>query len=217
MLFHKFAYKMFVLNYEIKNNKIIINFADGGNSIIPYTLENEKKILEKMKTQVINAKNYISKFEKKESNSILWLSICFVCMLLNILLLISKLSNFPSVNISILVSYSIVFLANLGIYKYSKTKLDDINKNLMFLNNSEQINKMVKSNQNILSNIKSNTKNIINTSIKNNKELTLNSIDKIKYKELKKILENIKREIEFNFDYEINKIDNKVLTKKIKS
>ena len=38
-------YKMFILNYEIKDDRIIINYADGEKSLIPYTFQNEKKRL----------------------------------------------------------------------------------------------------------------------------------------------------------------------------
>lgn len=33
----------FILNYEIKNNQIIVNYANGEHYIIPYTNDNEKK------------------------------------------------------------------------------------------------------------------------------------------------------------------------------
>lgn len=47
------------------------------------------------------------------------------------------------------------------------------------------------------------------------KELSLNDMDKIKYKELKAILDNIKRDEEFRFEHSsIQKEDAKVLTKK---
>ena len=41
--------KTFVLNYTIKGNQIIVNLAKGENFIIPYTQENQKKLLEIMR------------------------------------------------------------------------------------------------------------------------------------------------------------------------
>ena len=86
----------------------------------------------------------------------------------------------------------------------SKEKIKDINKNRMFLSNEKLLNEKVKLNQNILSNMNTKTK-----------ELSLNDMDKIKYKELKTILDNIKRDEEFRFEHSsIQKEDAKVLTKK---
>lgn len=33
----------FILNYEIKDNQIIVNYENGEHYIIPYTNDNEKK------------------------------------------------------------------------------------------------------------------------------------------------------------------------------
>ena len=44
--------KTFILNYEIKDGQIIINLASKEKYVIPYTEENEKKIIERMEYQV---------------------------------------------------------------------------------------------------------------------------------------------------------------------
>lgn len=39
----------FILNYEIKDKQIIVNYANGEHYIIPYANNNEKKILKNWK------------------------------------------------------------------------------------------------------------------------------------------------------------------------
>lgn len=46
--------RTFILNYEVKDNKIIVNFASGKKYEVPYTEEDEKIILTLMKEQVNN-------------------------------------------------------------------------------------------------------------------------------------------------------------------
>ena len=51
----------FILRYEVDQDKIRIYFASderGEKYEIPYSLENEKKVLTKMKEQVTQSKDY---------------------------------------------------------------------------------------------------------------------------------------------------------------
>jgi len=61
-------FEYFILNYEIEDSKIIVDYAcgrDRDKCIIPYRIINEKKILEKVKYQVLNSYNN----EKKEKRN----------------------------------------------------------------------------------------------------------------------------------------------------
>lgn len=59
----------FILNYMIENDQIKIRYADNTTYTIPYTSHNEKRIIKKMKLQVLNSGEFEDvqkrKFQKK--------------------------------------------------------------------------------------------------------------------------------------------------------
>ncbi len=83
----------------------------------------------------------------------------------------------------------------------SKLKIRDIEKNKMFIENEEILKDNTKINQNALVNVSKKTQELVASTPEEKPIFTLNSIDKISYKDLKQILENIKREQRFGFDY----------------
>lgn len=50
--------KTFILSYKIEDDKIIVKLANKENYIVPYTVENERSILEKMRTQICESVPY---------------------------------------------------------------------------------------------------------------------------------------------------------------
>ena len=56
----------FILNYMIENDQIKIRYADNKTYTIPYTSHNEKKIIKKMKLQVLNS----GKFEDEQKENV---------------------------------------------------------------------------------------------------------------------------------------------------
>ena len=85
----------------------------------------------------------------------------------------------------------------------------------MFLNNEELLNRKVKSNQNILSNTNTKIKELVASTPEDAQVFSLNTIDKIKYEDLKTIIENIKRDEQFGFEYSSTEEEKPiVLTKK---
>ena len=194
--------KTFVLNYTVKDNQITVKFANGENYVIPYTTENEVKLLKRMKTQVLQSDEYMSNQQKIFSSSWEW-AIWSVSMLaLNGIALASDNSYLPIIVNGMFASW---FAFDLGYRIYSmvdsKRNIKDINKNRMLLNNEERLNEKVKVNHNVLAHTNKKTKEIVHSAPVNQPVFTLNSIDKIKYEELKKILENINREEELGLDY----------------
>lgn len=192
--------KTFVLNYTVKDNQITVNLANGENYVIPYTAENEVKLLKRMKTQVLQSDEFMSKQEKRFSKS--WkLAIWGVPMLaLNV---IASASDISAVSI-VSGMWASWFVFDIGYRIYSmidsKRNIKDINKNKMLLNNEERLNEKVKENHNVLAHTDEKTKKMVHSTPVDQPVFTLNSIDKIKYEELKQILENIDREEEFGFD-----------------
>ena len=69
-----------------------------------------------------------------------------------------------------------------------------------------KLNNKVKESQNILSNVTNKTKRMVNTTPENKPVFNINKIDKVSLEDLKQILENIKRDEEFAFDYEPKKL-----------
>ena len=75
--------------------------------------------------------------------------------------------------------------------------------------NKELLNDKINSNENVLINTELRKKDLTNGF----SEVTINTIRKAKYKELKQILENIKRNDYFKFDYDETDIKNKRYTR----
>jgi len=206
--------KTFVLNYTVKDNQITVNLANGENYVIPYTAENEVKLLKRMKTQVLQSDEFMSKQEKRFSKS--WkLAIWGVSMLaLNV---IASASDISAVSI-VSGMWASWFVFDIGYRIYSmidsKRNIKDINKNKMLLNNEERLNEKVKENHNVLAHTDEKTKKMVHSTPVDQPVFTLNSIDKIKYEELKQILENIDREEEFGFDYSSESDEKSLVLKK---
>lgn len=193
--------KTFVLNYTVKDNQIAVNLANGENYVIPYTTENEVKLLKRMKTQVLQSDEFMSKQEKRFSRSWKWAIWSVSMFALNVITLASGNSVLPIA--SGMCASWFVFDIGYRIYSMvdSKRNIKDINKNKMLLNNEERLNEKVRENHNILAHTDEKTKKIVHSTPGDQPVFTLNSIDEIKYEELKQILENIDREEEFGFDY----------------
>ena len=63
---------------------------------------------------------------------------------------------------------------------------------------------MIKENQNILTNSNEKIKKMVKSTPEDKPVFTLNSVEKLKLKELKSVLENIQKEEEFRFDSSSN-------------
>ena len=189
--------KTFILNYNIENNQIIVNLASGEKYIIPFSIDNEKRLLERMKNQVKDSSDYEYKQEKRFSSAWKWAIWSSLMLVFNSIILATGISALPVVN------GICAFDSSLRIYSMvdSKRKLRDIKKNRTFINNENLLSDNTKINQNVLSNVSTKTQELVTSTPEQKPIFTLNSIDKIGYEDLKKILENIQREEEFGFDY----------------
>ena len=102
---------------------------------------------------------------------------------------------------SIPISLIVQFFNFRRLNKYNEV-LDDIKKNVLFVDNEEKINDNL-SNPRILDNTSFETIELIDNIRNMQNCLTINNIEKLKYEQLKIILKNIKREETFNFNYEL--------------
>lgn len=207
--------KTFILNYKIEDNQIIVNLACKKERIIPYSLVNEKELLKLMKEQVLDSKAFKSKQEKRFSASWKYAIWSGVMLVFNAVMLATGSSSLPIAH-GLCAGY-FIFDATYRVYSMidSKKKIKDVNKNIMFLNNEELLNRKVKSNQNILSNTNTKIKELVASTPEDAQVFSLNTIDKIKYEDLKTIIENIKRDEQFGFEYSSTEEEKPiVLTKK---
>lgn len=183
--------KTFILNYSIKDDKIIVNLASNKEYTIPYSIDNEKRILNIMKKQVNNSNKY--KLEQKITFSISAIAsvVSEICLItVNPMFLLNS-----GAEVLDTVTFSTLFISCIlaGHYKMIKSikNIKDIEKNQMFVNNERLLNDNIQVNSNALENTSSKTKEIVKSYDESSK-VTLNSIDKISYKDLKQIIENIK-------------------------
>ena len=161
------AAALFILNYEVDGNNIIINFADKKSSTIPYSLEAEKKILEKMKKQVLNSRKFEEDQKDFISSAIKFYVIDGALFAGNVFILLNNITNSPSTNKVLMGICALAILLNTYLFANSKIKLDDLNKNKLFLENEEMFNA---------------------------RSINLNSIDKMNYKQFKEVFEIIKED-----------------------
>ena len=158
--------KTFVLKYEInkEGNLITVYLASKQTVTIPYSVENEKKILEKMKTQILERE-----YNPYTPISIALLSSSYVA--LSIASLIAETDPINCLKMAALAG----LIGSVGIIDILVNKKieKDFNKNKIFVLNEDKI-------RDYLSYIKSDTK------------ITINDLDNFNYKEIAKLVDDAK-------------------------
>ena len=184
----KLAQEKFIKNYKVKNDKIIINLASKEKYVIPYTKENEEKVLTKMEEQVNNARikpiGIINKFLVGVSYGALALALY----------------------LSIVETAILYFVVAFGLSSFftyqlasNQIKLKDLEKQRFFLDNRKLINDNIKKSPNMTLGL---DKKIV-TQIERSDEqniFDINLIDSYSLSDLKKLKRNILRFEEFKFD-----------------
>lgn len=198
--------RMFILNYKIIDNQIIVNLASKEEFVIPYTEDNERKILDIMEKQVENSDKLVSKQEKRLRFNFILAMLCCPGFAYNCTTIFSTPAD-P-------VAYAVALGLGVGcaagtIASYygmidSYIKRSDYEKNRTFLDNKGLLNKRVRSNANILSNTTKRTQKLVSSTPEDKPVFDINNIDKISGKDISTILNNIKRDNNFAFDYSPN-------------
>lgn len=187
----------FILNYMIENDQIKIRYADNKTYTIPYTSHNEKKIIKKMKLQVLNSGKFEDEQKENVKKNIKSLIANIVILGLNILSIVYLDGGMISYIISIISAFTLeAYTCN--IIKI-KRALEDIEKNKLLINNEEEINKSIVENKNILNNVDKEVTEIIQSARDENNVINISSIENLKLKELKSLLEIILREKKLGF------------------
>ena len=208
--------KLFILNYQKQDDKIIIRFADGKIKKIPNTKVNEEKILKKMNRQLKN----IDKLRHDIQIKILemWtINILFGSLTLAFLYLLIQ-NNYSLVCGSISLLNTFLIIIESYQIKKLKKKRQELDKFKYFKENEEILNTNIKMKENVLQNASNKAKFLLTRDMINNnneeKVFNINSIDKLSLEDLKTIRDNIALEREFDFEYPDNKEEKGAYIKK---
>lgn len=183
--------KKFISSYIVVDDKIMIKRGNGkfDEDVIPYSIEEEKKILECMKQQVNDADKFIK--VKKEENERLEKKFKFI-IVIDLLLYILKsffhVSFFD--NLFTCFWFGFYFFKEYKVKKFNKV-YDDIKKHINFINYEDIINDKVKNDKRVLNDTSYVVKEIVSRIPSDKQAFTINTMDWINHENLKIIMENI--------------------------
>lgn len=188
--------KTFILNYEVdwERYQLVLNvfLANGGKQVIPYSVENEKKILAVMKEQVLRSN--VSRVKCRRGICLVATLVGFfggLFMGLGCLAVMGKLI-FNMLLLLMMVVSGVVVYNGIKEIKELYTVIKDIDKHNLFLANEERLNKAVETNQEVLNNIDDMTRDTIGFSLLYNSPVfSLHSMDEISYEDLKTVIRNV--------------------------
>lgn len=186
--------KLFILSYEIKDSNIIINFAGGEKNVIPYTEENEKKILDKMNEQIKVASK--GKYVEYKKTLRTFLMAGFFGGL--IFTISTLLNSEPAIFTGLFGTFSTV---SIGAAAVVNSNLNDFKKNKRFLELQSKINTNVKKNKNMTVKTSKKTRNMVKETSNDKDVFNINNFNYVPFDDIETINDNIKREERFNFDY----------------
>lgn len=196
--------KKFILSYKIENGKIVAKLASGESYTVPYSEENENKIISRMEEQA----RYAQPKPLKMLDKILTIS--------QPLMLPIAIMNFVN-NGGWFYGMLLAIIAEGAIYYPAKTiinaiKKRDIKKLNYFLDHKEELNENI---ENIEKSEKSEKSENIKLGVskkaikqielqksKNKQPFNINNIDNYSLSDLKALRENIKRISTFGFNKE---------------
>lgn len=134
----------FICNYYLDDDAIVVILGDNTYYTIPYTIANERKILNTMRRQINDFENYNNKLFKKKRKNLAFL-------VLDIILFITVLLYFANSPLVIsIISKICLFLLALTTgsrivddFKIKSTIID-LYKNKNFIDNEDKINDIIK-------------------------------------------------------------------------
>lgn len=199
----------FILNFEEKDSKIIINFAHKlfrkNKLVVDKTKTNKDTILNTMANQVGSIRlDEMLKEEKDVKACLVFYGVVFPFFLFFLILSIVNLGIIAIGSFSFLSSFVLINGIR-NICKYIKIK--DYLKSSMFLNSQEKINNALKEHDSLMiDNMKEKVAKVIYD--KSDRQLNINNIDKLSYSELKQLLDAIKKMESFGFEESEGQIEN---------
>ncbi len=187
----------FICNYYLDDDAIVVILGDNTYYTIPYTIANERKILNTMRRQINDFENYNNKLFKKKRKNLAFL-------VLDIILFITVLLYFANSPLVIsIISKICLFLLALTTgsrivddFKIKSTIID-LYKNKNFIDNEDKINDIIKNKPLALEGISLKVDEKINEEDK----LNINDAHVISPSEMFDIKRIVDLEEEFDFDY----------------
>lgn len=187
--------KKFILSYKIENGKIVAKLASGELYKVPYSEENENKIISKMEEQAKHAQqkplNPLDKILAISQPSVLPIAI------------INFLNNggwYYGIILAIIAVGAICYPAKAII---NAIKKKDIKKLNYFLDNKEELNESIEKSENMKLGVSKKAIKQIELQKRENKQpFNINNIDNYSLGDLKTLRENIERISTFGFNEE---------------
>lgn len=184
--------KTFIKSYTHSGAMLIIHYASGKDASIVYTREKEIEILKTMKEQVLNAKDFK---KSKKIGFIIDTILAFIeafCTVINVYAV--TFSSLPIYNMLAALFTSLLTAHFVRKAMDTKDDLNDINKNMLFVEKEEELNKTIRENPDVLLYTKSTTQNMVRSVPKEEPPLTVNSIDQVPYSDIKELVRHIPKD-----------------------
>ena len=193
----------FILNYDKKDKKIIINYADGKSLIKDYSIELEKFLLEKMKQQVLLSDSYYEKIQDKIKKNNTGIKTSIICSIfIAIIFILTNSMFFLSLTCEGLTIFCLVYRVLKK--KYLTNIEKDIKKNKLFIQKEIEFKSNVNKEMGIYTNLKTNTNRLIKTLNKEKENPTwildnitsfptINDIDEFSYEAIRELDDLIKK------------------------
>lgn len=187
--------KKFILSYKIENGKIVAKLASGELYTVPYSEENENKIISRMEKQA----RYAQPKTLKTPEKILAISQpLFLPMA--IINFVNNGGWFYGILLAVIAVGAVGYPAK-GIINAIKKR--DIKKLNYFLDNKEELNESVEKSENMKLGVsKKAVKEIELQRSENKQPFNINNIDNYSLSDLKALRENIERISTFGFNEE---------------
>lgn len=187
--------KKFILSYKIENGKIVAKLASGELYTVPYSEENENKIISRMEKQA----RYAEPKPLKTLDKILAISQPLV-LPIAIMNFVNNVGWFYGIMLAIIVEGAIYYPAKAIINAIKKR---DIKKLNYFLDNKEELNESIEKSENMKLGVsKKAVKEIELQRSENKQPFNINNIDNYSLSDLKALRENIERISTFGFNEE---------------
>lgn len=191
--------KTFILNYKIEDNEIIINLATGKQLVYPYSKDNEQKVIDIMEAQVsdIDEKTF-KKVSKLSTVCLIGAASLLIPFAALFYLYLFMSPYFNVLGFVLSVAFTYINMIIISSIVEIKKQIKDFEKHKFFMDKKEEINNTKQYSKNIY-------KGLEKSNINEYEEITINTMDKIKLKELKRFIENI--ELENSLDMPLKKTD----------
>lgn len=201
-----FGYKKKDSNIEVKirkgNSKSIVKIFDSE--------KNEQKILDEMDKQFKKFIDIAPDLENDRNIIKVWTTIMGIGSIILSIASIDKAINYEAYNQFLLLVKSSPFFLGTYLHYQGTSYKHVIDKMRLYYDNKEILNKEVKKNPTLINNINHKAKKRVDDYLEQDFDNPINiySIDKMKLKELKRMVEQVKLQKEFNFETAQDVIDN---------